>query len=59
MYYEDYLPEAINTVLAWDLPEKEFAQAVNNQARLMAGEYSDDDIWVHEPEDPYALRHSL
>jgi len=56
MYYEDYLPEAINTVLAWDLSEKEFAQAINNQARLMAGEYFDD-IWVHEPEDPYTLRH--
>jgi len=58
MYYEDYLPEAIDTVLAWDIPEKDFAQAVNNQARLMAGEYSDD-IWVHEPEDPYGLRHHI
>ena len=37
MNYEDYLPEAIDTVLAWDVPEKEFAQTVNILAHQKAG----------------------
>ena len=43
--YEDYLIDAYHTVLPWDLPEAEFADAVNNQARLMAGDY-----WELSPE---------
>ena len=35
--YELYLPEAIQMVSAWELTESEFAQAVNDQARLLAG----------------------
>jgi hypothetical protein len=35
--YEDYFPLAIETVSAWDLPEDEWADAVNAQAKLMAG----------------------
>ena len=35
--FEDHIQEAIDVVQAWDLPEEEFAQAVNDQARLMAG----------------------
>ncbi|MBK6510929.1 MAG: hypothetical protein IPG06_16780 [Haliea sp.] len=38
MHYEDYIPEALDTVSAWDLPESEFTDAVNAQARLMAGQ---------------------
>ena len=58
--YQDYLLDAIDTVAGWELPEEDFAQAVNDQARLMAGEYSDDDIWTHEAaEDPYTLRHHI
>ena len=37
MNYHDYLREALEMVLAWDLPEAELADAVNDQARLMAG----------------------
>ena len=37
MNYEDYLTEALEMVLAWDLPEDQLADAVNDQARLMAG----------------------
>ena len=37
MNYEDYLKDALEMVLAWDLPEEELADAVNDQARLMAG----------------------
>ena len=38
MDYTDYLEDAIAQVDAWDLPESEFAEAVNAQARLMAGQ---------------------
>lgn len=37
MNYEDYIPEALDTVSAWDLQDSEFTDAVNAQARLMAG----------------------
>jgi len=37
MQPEDYIPEALEMVSAWDLDEEGFAQAVNDQARLMAG----------------------
>jgi hypothetical protein len=59
MNFEDHLPDAIATVSAWDLPEEDFARAVNDQARLMAGDYPDD-IWTHEAaENPYTLRHHI
>ena len=53
--YQDYLLDAIDTVMTWEIPEEDFAQAVNDQAKLMAG-FDPDEIWVHEPEDPYSLR---
>ncbi len=34
---EAHLSDAIEAVSAWDLPEEDFAAAVNAQARLMAG----------------------
>jgi hypothetical protein len=39
---EDYIHEALELVLAWDLPEETLADAVNDQAKLMAGLYPDD-----------------
>ena len=34
----DYIHDAIELVSAWpDLPDSDFAQAVNDQARLMCG----------------------
>ena len=42
MNFEDYIPDAIEAVMAWELYEEDFAQAVNDQARLMAGMNSDD-----------------
>jgi hypothetical protein len=42
MEYEDYIPEALDLVLAWDLPEDALADAVNEQARLMAGYYPEE-----------------
>jgi hypothetical protein len=35
--FEDYLRDAIAMVDAWEVPEEDFAQAVNDQARMMAG----------------------
>jgi hypothetical protein len=37
MNFNDYLQSAIEFVSAWKLPEEEFAQAANDQARLMCG----------------------
>jgi hypothetical protein len=39
---EAHLFEAIEAVSAWDLPEEDFADAVNAQARLLCGVPSDD-----------------
>jgi hypothetical protein len=37
MDYNDYIEDAISQVDAWEVSEENFAQAVNDQARLMAG----------------------
>jgi hypothetical protein len=37
MEYQDYLQDAIDLVDAWEIPEEDFPQAVNDQARLMCG----------------------
>ena len=42
MYIEDYIPEAIEMVSAWDIQPDEFADAVNAQARLMAGAHPEE-----------------
>ena len=42
--YENYLIDALDMVAAWELPEEDLADAVNAQARLMAG-ISPDDGW--------------
>ena len=34
---EDYIQDALEIVSAWDLPDDELPDAVNAQARLMAG----------------------
>jgi len=49
IHIEDYVQQAIEHVEAWDLPEDQFAQAVNDQARLMAGidlEFSDTGLEI-------------
>ena len=35
--YEDYIPDALEIVSAWEVLEEDFANAVNEQARIMAG----------------------
>ena len=39
---EDYILDALELVSAWNLPDDELADAVNDQARLMAGVHSDE-----------------
>jgi hypothetical protein len=35
--FEDYIQDAFEIVSAWDVPDDELPDAVNAQARLMAG----------------------
>ena len=49
MNYENYILDAIEIVGAWDLPEEDMADAVGDQAMLMAG-VNPDDIQEHRPE---------
>jgi hypothetical protein len=39
---EDYILDALVLVSAWNLPEEDLADAVNDQARLMAGIHPDE-----------------
>ena len=52
--YENYLIEALEMVLAWDLPDEELQDAVNTQARLMAG-INPEDLQGHPPDTGYSL----
>ena len=49
MNQENYIMEALEIVGAWDLPDEDFAQAVNDQARLMAG-INPDELWEDHSE---------
>jgi hypothetical protein len=49
--YENHLLEAIETVSAWELPEEDFADAVNAQAKLTAG-VPYDEPWCFDSETP-------
>lgn len=42
MTVQDYILDALDIVSAWDIPDDDFVQAVNDQARLMAGLDPDD-----------------
>ena len=39
---EDYILDALEMVSTWDVPEEDLADAVNAQARLMAGIHPDE-----------------
>ena len=49
--FEAHLSEAIEAVSAWDLPDTEYAAAVNAQARLLAG-VPFDEFWSVDSETP-------
>ena len=42
MTYENQILDALMIISAWDLPDEDLADAVNAQARLMAGVPPDD-----------------
>ena len=42
MTYENQILDAIEIVSAWDVPDDDFADAVNDQAMLMAGVNPDE-----------------
>ena len=50
---EDYLNDALLIVSSWDLPDDEFIEAVNDQARLMAG-IDFDSSWGFHVETPHS-----
>ena len=37
MNYQDYIAQAINHTSAWNLSDEELPDAINQQARLLAG----------------------
>lgn len=47
MNHANYLLNAIDTVLAWDLPEESLAVALNAQANLLAGIDPEQIIGLH------------
>ena len=48
---DEYLLDAVAIVSASEVPEEEFADAVNAQARLMVGVPSDD-YWTVDSDTP-------
>ena len=42
MNYENQILDALEIVSSWDLPDEDFADAVNNQVMLMSGANPDD-----------------
>jgi hypothetical protein len=51
MNIENYILDALEIVGTWDLPEEDFADAVNDRAMLMAG-VNPDDIRDRHPDSP-------
>lgn len=45
MNFQSYLLDAVEAVLAWEIPEKDFAGAVKAQACMMAGINPDEILW--------------
>lgn len=48
-HHQNYL-DAIETVLAWELPDEVFIDAINDQFRLMAG-FDPDESWERYPDN--------
>jgi len=56
MDIEDYIPDALEMVSAWELDPEDFPKAVNDQARLMCGLNLEPSTDLHNP-SPYAPLH--
>ena len=51
----EYLLDAVAVVSAWDdVPDEEFADTVNAQARLMAGCCPTDDVWRCDDDNQFS-----
>ena len=44
VYKQNYLIDALDTVLAWDLSDESLADALANQAMLVSGNHSEDSM---------------
>lgn len=49
MNQQDYILDALEIVSSWDVPDEDFTQAVNDQARLMAL-VNPDELWEYRPD---------
>jgi hypothetical protein len=52
--YEDYIPDALEMVTAWEIPEEDFSRVVKDQARLMAGLHLEPSEDFHQYDLPLA-----
>ena len=50
MNIENHILEAFEIVSTWDIPDEDFAQAVNDQAKLMAGFSPEEEAWEDQPD---------
>jgi len=51
--YEDYIPDALEMVTAWEIPEEDFSRVVNEQAQLMAGLHLEPSQEHHQLDLPF------
>ena len=49
---ESYIEDAVQQIAAWEIPESDYAAAVNAQARIMAGLHLEPS-WDLPLDDPY------
>ena len=50
------LLDALETVIAWDLPDEDLADVLNDQARLLTGS-DPEDTWDCQSESPFSAHH--
>ena len=44
MHFEEYILDALEMVMSWELPEEDLADALNDQIRLMSGGVSPEEF---------------
>ena len=50
MNFENYIFDALEMVMAWDVQDENFEQVLNDQVRRLSG-INIDDIWEHPSDD--------
>ena len=53
-YNQNYLLDAIETVLSWDIADELIPLAINDQAKLLAG-FDAEEIWAGDAMFNYGL----